>query len=99
MAIAPIAGVIVDRCNRKHLMMLGDMIAALSTIGILLLHLSGNLQIWQIYLTVAINGVFSQLQVLAYQVSIPMLVSRSTILALSAWVLYSVTAPRLLDRH
>ncbi len=74
-AIAPIAGVIVDRCNRKHLMMLGDMIAALSTIGILLLHLSGNLQIWQIYLSVAINGVFSQLQVLAYQVSIPMLVS------------------------
>lgn len=75
-AIAPVAGVIVDRSNRKHLIMLGDMVAGLSTIAILLLHLGGNLQIWHIYLSVAINGLFSQIQILAYGVSIGMLVSK-----------------------
>jgi MFS family permease len=72
--IAPFAGVIVDRSNRKHLIMLGDLVAGLSTITILVLHLGGNLQIWQIYLSVAINGLFSQIQILAYGVSIGMLV-------------------------
>ncbi len=74
--IAPFSGIIVDRSNRKHLIMLGDLAASLSTITILLLHLGGNLQIWHIYLTVAINGLFSQIQILAYGVSIPMLVSK-----------------------
>jgi MFS family permease len=75
-AIAPFAGVIVDRSNRKGLIMLGDTVAGLSTLAILLLHLGGNLQIWHLYLIVAINGLFNQLQVLAYEVSIPMLVSK-----------------------
>lgn len=61
-AIAPFTGVIVDRSNRKHLIMLGDMVAGLCTIAILLLHLGGNVQLWHIYLAVAINGLFSQLQ-------------------------------------
>lgn len=75
-AIAPFTGVIVDRSNRKHLIMLGDMVAGLCTIAILLLHLRGNMQLWHIYLSVAINGLFSQLQILAYGVSISMLVSK-----------------------
>jgi MFS transporter, DHA3 family, macrolide efflux protein len=75
-AIAPFAGVIVDRSNRKALIMLGDTVAGLSTLAILLLHLGGNLQIWHLYLIVAINGLFNQIQVLAYEVSIPMLVSK-----------------------
>lgn len=74
--IAPFAGVIVDRSNRKLLIMLGDTVAGLCTIAILLLHLIGNLQIWHLYLTFAINGIFSQIQVLAYGVSIPMLVPK-----------------------
>ncbi len=75
-AIAPFAGIIVDHSNRKHLIMLGDLVAGLSTIAILLLHLAGNLQIWHIYLSVAISGTFNQIQILAYGVSIPMLVSK-----------------------
>lgn len=75
-AIAPFAGVIVDRSSRKQLMMLSDTVVALSTLGILLLYLADNLQIWHLYLIAAINGVCNQVQVLAYGVSIPMLVPK-----------------------
>lgn len=73
--IALFAGIIVDRANRKHLMILGDAIAAASTVGILLLHLTGQLAIWHLYLAASINGGFGQLQQLAYSTSITLLVS------------------------
>jgi len=73
--VTPFAGIIVDRCNRKLLMMIGDAIACFSTIVILLLYLTNNLQIWHLYLAGAINGIFEQLQELAYLASISMMVS------------------------
>jgi len=74
--VTPFAGIIVDRCNRKLLMMIGDAIACFSTIVILLLYLTNNLQIWHLYLAGAINGIFEQLQELAYLASISMMVSK-----------------------
>ena len=56
-------------------MILGDAIAAGSTLAILLLHLSGNLAIWHLYLAASINGGFGQIQQLAYSASITLLVS------------------------
>jgi MFS family permease len=75
-SIAPFAGVIVDRSNRKRLIILGDTVAGLSTVAMLLLHLAGNLEIWHIYLVAILNGLCSQVQTLAYSVSIPMLVPK-----------------------
>ncbi|ASC72625.1 putative MFS-type transporter YfiS [Halomicronema hongdechloris C2206] len=72
--ITLVAGLIVDRFNRKHLMMLGDSIAALSTIGIGILFLADSLQIWHLYLAASINGGFGQIQGLAYQTSISSMV-------------------------
>lgn len=73
--ISLFAGIIVDRANRKHLMILGDAIAAASTVAILILHLSGNLAIWHLYLAASVNGGFGQIQQLAYSTSITLLVS------------------------
>ncbi|MEO1341525.1 MAG: MFS transporter [Cyanobacteria bacterium J06635_13] len=73
--ISIFAGIIVDRFNRKHLMILGDAIAAISTLTILILHRSGNLAIWHLYLATSINGGFGQIQQLAYSTSITLLVS------------------------
>ena len=73
--ISLFAGIIVDRANRKHLMILGDAIAASSTLAILILYLLGNLAIWHLYLAASINGGFSQIQQLAYSTSITLLVS------------------------
>ncbi|MBD2727745.1 MFS transporter [Nostoc sp. FACHB-892] len=74
--ITPISGVIVDRFNRKFLMMVGDTVAVLSTIFILLLHLTNNLQIWHFYLTGAIVGTFNQFQSLAYSASVSLMIPK-----------------------
>ncbi len=75
--ITLVAGLIVDRFNRKQLMMLGDSIAALATVGVSILYLSDSLQIWHLYLVAILNGGFGQLQSLAYQTSISTLVPPS----------------------
>ncbi|PSB09510.1 MFS transporter [Pleurocapsa sp. CCALA 161] len=69
------AGIIVDRFNRKYLMILSDGMAAVSTVAILVLHLTGNLAIWHLYLAASITGGFGQIQQLAYSTSITLLVS------------------------
>ncbi|MDM9383942.1 MFS transporter [Chlorogloeopsis sp. ULAP01] len=74
--ITPISGVIVDRFNRKLLMMVGDTVAVFTTIIILLLHLTNNLQIWHFYLTGAIVGTFNQFQSLAYSSSVSLMIPK-----------------------
>ncbi|NJO77336.1 MAG: MFS transporter [Cyanobacteria bacterium RM1_2_2] len=74
--ITPIAGIIVDRFRRKQLILLGDSVALLSTLFIGLLYVAGSLQIWHLYITVAVYGCFGQLQTLAYSASIAMLVPK-----------------------
>jgi MFS transporter, DHA3 family, macrolide efflux protein len=74
--ITPISGVIVDRFNRKLLMMVGDTVAVLTTIFILLLYLTNQLQIWHFYLTGAIVGTFNQFQSLAYSSSVSLMIPK-----------------------
>jgi MFS family permease len=72
--ITAIAGLIVDRFNRKKLMILGDTIAVISSVGIGLIYLSDSLQVWHLYGAAMLNGGFGQIQSLAYQTSISSLV-------------------------
>jgi MFS transporter, DHA3 family, macrolide efflux protein len=69
-----IAGLIVDRYNRKTLMIVSDAILMLCTSAIAVLYFSNHLQIWHLYLTAAINGGSHQIQSLAYQTSLTLLV-------------------------
>ncbi|NEQ48298.1 MAG: MFS transporter [Leptolyngbya sp. SIOISBB] len=77
MPITLVAGLIVDRFNRQRLMMLGDGVAALATVGIALLYLADSLHIWHLYAAATLNGGFGQVQSLAYQTSISTLVPPS----------------------
>ena len=61
-ALAPFVGVLVDRGNRKLLMMLSDLAAALTTAAVLALYATGNLQIWHLYVSAAITGTFQGFQ-------------------------------------
>lgn len=69
------AGIIVDRANRKYLMILGDASAAISTLAILIFYLTGQLTIWYLYFAALINSGFGQIQQLVYSASITLLVS------------------------
>lgn len=72
--ITPIAGLIVDRCNRKQMIILGDVVALLCTLAIGGLYWVGALRVWHLYGVVALYGCFGQLQTLAYSASIALLV-------------------------
>ncbi|GIV95480.1 MAG: hypothetical protein KatS3mg057_0137 [Herpetosiphonaceae bacterium] len=61
--MSPIAGALVDRWNRKLVMMLSDLAAGISTIVVLLLYLTDSLEIWHLYITGAFAGAFSGLPV------------------------------------
>jgi MFS family permease len=70
------AGVIVDRYNRKFLMFFGDTASCLSTVFLLVLSLTNNLEIWHLYITAAVNGLFGYFQDLAYSSSISLLIPK-----------------------
>ena len=70
------AGIIVDRHSRKILMILGDAVAAISTVVLALLYLNDQLEIWHLYVIGAVNSCFGQLQNLAYSSSIALLVPK-----------------------
>ena len=73
--ISPFAGIWVDRFNRKTLMLLGDTVAGLSTVVLLALFLSDRLQIWHLYVSGSINGVFGYVQGLAHSASMSLIVA------------------------
>lgn len=75
--LSPIAGALVDRWNRKFVMMLTDFAAGLSTIVLALLFVSGNLQLWHIYAAGAFAGAFQAFQWPAYSAAITMMVSKA----------------------
>ncbi|MEM8807273.1 MAG: MFS transporter [Cyanobacteria bacterium P01_G01_bin.38] len=72
--ISPFAGIWVDRFNRKMLMLLGDTVAGLSTIALLALFLTARLQVWHLYVSGAVNGLFGYIQWLAHSTSVSLLV-------------------------
>lgn len=73
---SPIAGVLVDRWNRKLVMALSDIGAGLVTVIILVLMLTGNLEIWHLYLTGAVAGIFGAFQWPAYSAAISLMVPK-----------------------
>lgn len=74
--VAPFAGLWVDRYRRKNLMLLGDFVAGLSTIALLMLFLTDQLQVWHLYISGAINGLFGYIQGLAYSASLTLIVAK-----------------------
>lgn len=74
--LGPIAGVIVDRWSRKLVIILADVGAALSTVAVLVLYATGNLQIWHMYVANLVAGVFHAFQQPAFSASITMMVPK-----------------------
>jgi len=70
------AGALVDRLNRRWVMILADVGAALCTLTIFLLYSSGNLEVWHIYVTSFFASLFTTFQLPAFNASITMLVPK-----------------------
>jgi MFS transporter, DHA3 family, macrolide efflux protein len=76
LVLSPIAGVIVDRVNRKRLLMLTDTVQALVTLSLLLLLLSKQLQPGWMYLLLAVSSAAGTFQWPAQSATVSALVPR-----------------------
>jgi MFS transporter, DHA3 family, macrolide efflux protein len=72
--VSPVAGVLVDSWNRRWVMILSDTGAALSTLTMALLLMSGQIQTWHICLATAVSSSFSAFQLPAYRAATTLLV-------------------------
>jgi MFS transporter, DHA3 family, macrolide efflux protein len=75
--VSPIAGVLVDRWDRRWAMILSDTGAGLSTVMVALLYFTGHLEVWHVYVLTAINAAFSTFQWPAYSAVTTLLVPKS----------------------
>jgi DHA3 family macrolide efflux protein-like MFS transporter len=74
--LSPLAGEVVDRHDRRRVMIAADCGAALSTLVVFALYLNGALEVWHIYAAAAATAVCNTFQGPAYAASIPLLVPR-----------------------
>lgn len=74
--LSPIAGSIVDRWDRRKIMILADSASALMTLVIAVLFFTDALQVWHIYIIALIGSSFGAFQEPAYTASITMLVPK-----------------------
>jgi MFS family permease len=74
--ISPFAGVLVDRWNRRWAMAIGDFIAGCTTLVVMFLLAFGQLEVWHIYLAVAVMSIFEAFKLPAYTAAIAQLVPR-----------------------
>ena len=72
-ALAPLAGVWIDRHDRRRIMLLADTGAAVMTIGVLVLYAGGHLEVWHLYVAEAISGICWAFQGPAYTAATTML--------------------------
>jgi len=73
---SPFAGVLVDRWNRKLVMAMSDIGAGVVTLAIFILMVTGKLEIWHLYITGFIGGIFGAFQWPAYSAAITLIVSK-----------------------
>ncbi len=62
MLLGSVAGVLVDRWNRRWMMMLADTGQALGSLLLLASFVSGSFQLWHLYVIVLLQGTFSMFQ-------------------------------------
>jgi MFS transporter, DHA3 family, macrolide efflux protein len=74
--ITPFAGVMVDRHNRKLMMMVSDSVAGMATIAILLLQAFGVLQVWHLYVAAIFQGLGNAFQWPAYSAAISTMIPK-----------------------
>ena len=75
---SPIAGALVDRWNKKFVLIISDLTAGLTTVGILIIYAinPANLQIWHLCVAGVISGTFQAFQWPAYSTAISVLLDK-----------------------
>jgi MFS family permease len=74
--VSPFAGALVDRWDRRTVMLLSDVAAGIATLGIAGLYATDTLELWHVYLLVTVGSIGNAFQGPAWLASIPLLVPK-----------------------
>jgi DHA3 family macrolide efflux protein-like MFS transporter len=94
--VSPLAGALVDRSNRKLMMMISDLASGLATISILALYSTGHLQIWHLYVANAFMGTFQAFQWPAFSAAITTMLPKEQYGRANGLMSLSETGPEIL---
>jgi MFS family permease len=94
--ISPLAGALVDRSNRKLMMMISDLSSGLATVSILILYSTGHLQIWHLYVANAFMGTFQTFQWPAFSAAITTMLPKEQYTRANGLMSLSETGPDIL---
>ncbi|NJM40400.1 MAG: MFS transporter [Anaerolineae bacterium] len=83
--LAPLAGAVVDRASRRHVMLLSDSANGLGTLVVAVLHGVGALAVWHIYVVAVVASACGAFQSPAYAAAVPMLVGKAQLSRANAW--------------
>ena len=95
--LRPFGGILADRYDRRLMMLIGDLGATLGLLFIFFIMLKGNIQLWQIYLGIAISSIFSAFQDPAYKASVTDLLSEAQYAKASGLVQLASSAQHLIS--
>ncbi|MEC4812391.1 MAG: MFS transporter [Scytonema sp. PMC 1069.18] len=95
--ISPLAGAVVDRCDRRWAMLLGDAGGGLSALTIAMLLIANRLEVWHIYLAVALKSTFSSFQWPAFSATTTLLVPKRHLGRASGMVQMAEATSRLIS--
>ncbi len=74
--LSPVAGVMVDRYNRKLMMAVSDVLAFTATLGLLILSALGWLEFWHLYVAAIFYGLGNTFQWPAYSAAISTMIPK-----------------------
>ena len=75
--VSPFAGALVDRWDRSRVMFASDTVAAVATLALAVLYATDSLELWHVFLAVAVIGLSNAFQEPAWLASIPLLVPKA----------------------
>lgn len=94
--ISPLAGVWVDRYNRKLMMMVSDVGAGIATLGILALQAAGVLEYWHLYGASIIYGLTMAFQWPAYSAAISTMVPKEQLVRVNGMMSLIEAGPQVI---
>jgi DHA3 family macrolide efflux protein-like MFS transporter len=72
--LGPFSGAVVDRLNRKAVMIVSDSLVALTTLALMASFMMGSIQVWHIYLAMFLRSLFGTFQMPAMSASTTLMV-------------------------
>jgi MFS family permease len=94
--VTPVIGVVVDRWDRRIVLMISATAAASTMAAVLVLAWLDQLEIWHLYVLIGIGAMFTAVQMPAFSATTPLLVPKRHLGRAAGLTQAAVAAPRIL---